>query len=322
MHQDTYVVLIVGAGRIGAFFDEPASDAVLTHAHAFSCHPRFKLLGFVDADPRSAELAATRWGGEAFVAISDAFARQTIDVVVVAVPDEDHLSILRELASYPFRLVFVEKPLATTVAGAESVIALYREKNIRMAVNYSRRYVPEFAALRDWISAGRMGCFIAGTGYYGKGTIHNGSHMIDLLRFFLGEISVETVISSICDWRDDDPTNSAILKPDIGGQFILLGVDCRLYTIFEMDLLFEKGRVRLIDSGFCLEESETGESQNFADYRVLTDPIRTQTGFAKALAMAAESISENLDKNIPLPCTGDDGVKTLAVCTAIIDGLR
>ena len=117
-----YSVLIIGAGRIGAFFDTPQSEAVLTHAHAFSSHPGFLLRGFVDAERREAERAALLWETEAFDTVTDAFARQEIDVAVVAVPDEAHYQILLELADHPLKLVFAEKPLAKSCAEAESSV--------------------------------------------------------------------------------------------------------------------------------------------------------------------------------------------------------
>ena len=61
-----YNVLIIGAGKIGAFFDQPGSENILTHAHAFSTHPGFKLLGFVDSNAGQAQKAVSIWGGEYF----------------------------------------------------------------------------------------------------------------------------------------------------------------------------------------------------------------------------------------------------------------
>ena len=46
----SFNVLIIGAGNIGALYDTPDMDKVLTHAHAFSIINGFKLLGFVDLD--------------------------------------------------------------------------------------------------------------------------------------------------------------------------------------------------------------------------------------------------------------------------------
>lgn len=318
----TFSLLIVGAGKIGAFFDTPQSDAVLTHAHAFSRHPGFRLIGFVDADRRQAESAAEIWGGEAFDSVNDAFARMGIDVAVVAAPDDSHCQLLQELAAYPLKLVFAEKPLAKTLAEAERIAGLYRECGVPLAMNYSRRYVPEFAALRDRIDAEEFGRFLTGTGYYGKGTLHNGSHVVDLLRFLLGEVSATTTLGGIRDWRDDDPSCSAFLELERGGSFVMQPLDCRCYTVFEMDLFFERSRVRLVDAGFVVEMQEVRSSEVYDGYRVLSGGETYATSLGGALTAAAASLYNHLTTGVPLPCTGDDGVRALEVCCNIIGGLR
>ena len=57
IHQPLNVV-IIGAGKIGAFFDSPDSSNILTHAHAFTANRNFRLLGFVDKDLNQAGRAA------------------------------------------------------------------------------------------------------------------------------------------------------------------------------------------------------------------------------------------------------------------------
>jgi predicted dehydrogenase len=319
--MQTFSLLIVGAGKIGAFFDTPGSEKVLTHAHAFSINPGFRLLGFVDADRQQAERAAEVWGGIAFDSIADAFAHEKIDVAIMAVPDDYHYDVLAELASHPLKLVFAEKPLAWTTAMAEDIVELCREHGVVLALNYTRRFVPEFIDLRDRITSGTLGRFLTGTGYYGKGTMHNGSHMIDLLCFLFGEMSVTKTIGAIRDWRDDDPTCSALLETAGGGKFLMQAVDCQSYTLFEMDMLFERGRVRLVDAGFAMEEFDVRDSELYAGYRVLSSGQRCNTGMGSALSVAADCIYRHLAQGKPLPCTGDDGLRALRLCSSILDGL-
>ena len=316
-----YSVLIIGAGKIGAFFDTPQSEAVLTHAHAFSSHPGFILKGFVDADRQQAERAALLWGTEAFDSVTDAFACHSIDVAVAAVPDEAHCQLLLELADRPLKLVFAEKPLAKSRAEAECIVQLYRERCIGLAVNYSRRFVHAFADLREKIAQGEFGRYLTGTGYYGKGTLHNGSHMIDLLCFLLGEPTGMTTLGAIRDWSDEDPTCSAVLEIAEDCQFIMQGIDSRCYTLFEMDMFFENARVRLVDSGFALELYSVIDSQVFSDYRVLSIGKRLAVNLNTALYEAAAGIYGHLSAGRPLACTGEDGARALAICTDILGAL-
>lgn len=314
-------VLIIGAGKIGAFFDAPGSEHVLTHAHAFSRHQGFKLMGFVDADHEQAKRAAQVWGCEAFASISAAFENSRIDAAVVAVPDDAHYSLLKELADFPLRLVLAEKPLTKSVRESQEVIQLYRNQGITLAMNYMRRYVPEFLDLKRKIASGNFGRFLVGTGYYGKGTLHNGTHMIDLLRFLLGDIAQTRTLSCIYDCYDDDPSCSAELAMTNGGQFLMQAVDCRCHTLFELDLLFESQRVRMVDSGFAMEMYSVKDSELYSGYRNLCLLEIQSTSLGKALLFAVENIHEHLASGVPVLCSGIDGLIAQQISSSIFEGL-
>lgn len=317
----SYSVLIIGAGKIGAFFDAPESEHVLTHAHAFSRHQGFNIMGFVDADYDQAKRAAQVWNCEAFTSIAAAFENGKIDIAVVATPDNTHYSIIKELAGFPLRLVLAEKPLTTSLNGSQEIIQLYHEHEITLAMNYTRRYVPEFMDLKCKIASGAFGRFLSGNGYYGKGTLHNGSHMIDFLRFLLGDISQTRTLSCIYDYFEDDPSCTAEFLMTCGGQFVMQAVDCRCHTIFELDLIFESRRMRIVDSGFTMETYSIKESELFSGYRNLCLLETRSTSQGKALLFTVEDIYEHLVSGVPVPSTGMDGIIVQQLCSAIVDGL-
>ena len=95
--NNKYNVIIIGAGQIGAFYDTPERAEILSHAHAFYKHRGFNLLGFVDVNKFKARKAAKIWGGGSYGDISSAFNNNRIDIAVVAVPDEQHGKILKQL---------------------------------------------------------------------------------------------------------------------------------------------------------------------------------------------------------------------------------
>ncbi len=308
-------VLIIGAGKIGALFDAPKDTRVLTYAHAFTANPRFRLAGFVDADILKARHAAGVWGGAAFSSVADVFKLEKIDVAVIATPDVAHAAVLDELSRYPLKLVCVEKPLAKTKKEAGALGGLYKSKGLPVLVNYSRRFVKEFRSLREKIASGAFGKFMTGTGYYGKGLLHNGSHMVDLVRFLLGEVKGGEISGSIVDFFDDDPSVSACLKLESGQDFFLHALDARIVTVFEMDLFFEAMRVRIVDSGFSIEESVFGESPVYSGYQVLLPGAASRTSLDRAMVQVVENIEGHLLHGDALLCGIDDGYKAVEICT-------
>lgn len=312
--EKEYNVLIIGAGNIGAFFDKPESPNVLTHAHAFTKIKEFNLLGFVDADSDKAEKASILWNTSYFKSLEEAFEKNRIDVVSVCVPDEYHYELLIKLSDLPIKLIFAEKPLAKNLKEAEEIINLYNKKNVKCLVNYSRRFVHEFEILKENIVLGRYGELICGNGYYGKGIMHNGSHLIDFLTYIIGEIKEFRTFNYNFDFYDNDPSISAILKFQNGGTFTMNNIPCSNYTIFEIELLFEKSRIRIIDSGFKIEINEVLGNSLFEGYRNLVKGDEINTSLGNAMENAVTNIYNNLSFNEELKCTLENGYRAIEIC--------
>ena len=320
--NNLYNVIIIGAGNIGALFDEPSSEKVLTHAHAFLSHEGFNLLGFLDVNEEKSRKAVSIWSGKVYSSLVDKFSLDKIDVVSVAVPDEYHYQILKELSKFPVKIVFAEKPLTKTLQEAEEISELYKKNNIPVVINYSRRFLPEIQKIKENIENGIYGNYVTGTGYYGKGIIHNGSHLIDLLRYLNLDIKKILPLDSISDFYEDDKSISAVLIFERNKPFYLQYIDCRLYTMFEIDILFERRRIRLIDSGFRIEEYEIQEDRIFKGYRKFTKVDDISTSLDKSLYSAVDNIYSYLTKGEKLYCLLEDGYKALETCIKIRERIK
>lgn len=321
MKRELFNTIIIGAGNIGALYDSPNSVNILSHAHGFSKHPGFELVGFIDIDSAKAKRAAKIWNCRFFKDIEEALSAESIDVVSIAVPDEYHYSTLLELLKLNIKFIFTEKPLAKTPVEAKDVISIQENTNIGIAVNYSRRYVPEFERLKHEISSQLYGKFITGSGYYGKGILHNGSHMIDLLRFLVNEIDSAIPIQSSYDFYKDDPSISAILNFIDGRKFFLQYVECKNYTIFEVDLLFERGRIKITNSGFNIEIYEIKESSIFKGYKNIFKIKEISTSLNNSIYYAVDNIYKYLTEGYKIDCDLYDGLKAVEICNMLKESL-
>ncbi|WP_306534108.1 Gfo/Idh/MocA family protein [Geobacter sp.] len=317
MTDATFNVLVIGAGAIGAFYDSPESENMLTHGHAFSAHPGFHLIGFVDCDLERARSAAALWCCKAFGSIEEAFQQEAVDVVCVAVPAEMHYPILKAISGYPLKAVFTEKPLTKTVAEAKEIVSIFAENQVPVCVNYRRCFVPEFEALRDKIKAGNFGKYMTGSGCYGKGFLHNGSHLINLLGYLVGDIKQHRILSQESDCFADDPSISLVVGFDADRLFTMLHVNCNHYTVFEADLFFERGRVRITDTGFRIQYQKTVDSDIFKGYRFLAVSEDLGTSLGRSLYHSADNIYEHLTVGRPLKCTLQDAFMTMLVCNKV-----
>jgi predicted dehydrogenase len=187
----SYSVLICGCGQKGCLSDAPSTantKKFLSYAHAVKEHPGFELLGFVDKDGEKGIKAIELWTGANYCCINHAMEFDRIDIAIISTPDETHYDILKQLADYSLKLVICEKPLCTNLQQALEIVELYRQKNIPILVDYTRRFIPEYQQMKAEIDAGKAGKFLKGYCYYNRGTLHTLSHFMDLALWFNGNI--------------------------------------------------------------------------------------------------------------------------------------
>lgn len=332
MPSHPHPTLIIGAGQIAAGYDTPTSPAVLTHAHAVSQHPNLNLLGFIDPTLSTAQQAASTWGGKSWASLDDFLASDAPrpHVMIVAVPDPLHVSVtldvLRLLPPDKPSVLILEKPLATSTAEAQPLLWLGdSHPQCHVIVNYQRRLLPRFHALREAITQGSYGKLLTGTGLYGKGVLHNGTHLLDWLRLLLGgqqgditKVQSSQVLGDTLTTLDPttaDRTVSGWVQFAQGGRILLNGIDSRALTHFELDLFFERARIQLLDSGFTLRITPAAESERFSGHTVVESPQALPdepTGLDRALVHLADAIVTALGTpNTPSPCSIDDAYQAL-----------
>lgn len=306
-----YSVAIIGAGNIAAGFDEPASKKILTHAHAVYDSDFFDLKGFFDVERTKAECASRKWKSDAYDSLEELVT--DVDVCVCCVPDKHHKAVLEALLGLDLKVIITEKPLADNLDDAKELHDCFIGKT-PIAVNYSRRYIPEFQELRKLLP--QYGRLLKGIAYYGKGTFHNGSHMVDLLRFLFGSIGdVKKMNQDLTD-KQGDPTCDALLN--VGDSTVyLVGIDSREVTIFELDLLFEKGRIRILDGGQKIEMFEKRASADYVGYYNYTLFKTLDVDYSEALVGLYKNVYGYLINKEELLCSIDDGFEILQVCSKI-----
>ena len=188
--------------------NEPLRGAVLGlgmmgrhHARILQSHPAMRLAGTVDP------------GGDRHRAVHDAAHVHTTvaellaapggapDFAVVAVPTEEHLPAVRELAAAGVH-VLVEKPLAATTDEARELIDIVRAAGVHAAVGHVERCNPALRELRRRVLDGQLGeVFLVATERVGPfpdrvrdvGVVKDlATHDLDLVRW-LGGSPVERV---------------------------------------------------------------------------------------------------------------------------------
>jgi len=137
VNNEKLQVAVVGVGSFGRnharVYKELASEGAV-------------LAAIVDTDISRARAVAAEFGGQAFGSVSDMLACfPAVKAVSVAVPTVTHLPTARELMERGVD-VLIEKPLAVSVAEADTLISLARQHGRVAQVGHLERFNPAVRA--------------------------------------------------------------------------------------------------------------------------------------------------------------------------------
>lgn len=316
--------VIIGCGRIGASYaDDPSFAGVFTHAGAYRACPGVELVALCDRDPEQLQRAGERWRiSLLFDDPTRMLAEIRPDLVSVCTPDATHFDVVRTvLTADRVRGMLAEKPLATCLDEGRELVCLARARGIRLAVNFGRRYCRRHQQLADEVRAGSLGRVRLVSGYYTKGTRHNGSHWFDLINWILGPPEQVTGVDRLRE-PGEDPTLDVTLSCPDGATAYLFACPTADYSIFEFDVIGGSGRIRVSDSGRRFEVADAADGVPTEGYRGLVVGEQHYDGLRDMTLAAVRDLVDAVLSDRPPACTGEDGLAALTVAEAALESHR
>jgi len=212
-------IAIVGCGLIGA----KRAAAAPPHSVGIVC----------DRERAKADALALRTGARAVETWQDAVAAD-VDAVVVATT-HDQLAAIALGAVKSGKHVLVEKPAAISADEARQTADAAAKRNVVVKVGFNHRFHPALRKARELVAQGALGELFFIRGRYGHGgrrgyerewrcrpelsgggeLIDQGSHLIDLSRWFLGDLMLEYAAAPTYFWKSpvDDNCFLALRSP-------------------------------------------------------------------------------------------------------------
>lgn len=185
---------VIGTGAIARAYE--AAFATMTSAH---------IAAVCDVSPVAAHEYAERVGCPAFTSVEALVASAEFDAAVVCTPPVSHEAIA-SLVLESGRHVLCEKPLSTSVDSARRMLACAERSGTILTMASKFRYVTDVKKARELALAGAVGELVlvenaftshvdmrdrwnSNAAISGGGVlIDNGTHAVDLLRYFLGNL--------------------------------------------------------------------------------------------------------------------------------------
>jgi predicted dehydrogenase len=194
----TYKAVIVGLTGIGARRpSEPGALPVYgtmprSHAAAYHRHPQTEVVAVCDIRPDALTGFQREWADvwpavRVYTDYRAMLAAEKPDLVSVCTPDHLHADITVDAASGGAKAILCEKPIATTLADADRMIAAAAANGALLSIEHTRRWSPIFLKARELIRSGDFGPLrgITANMYSPRAMLfRNGTHLMDMICFF------------------------------------------------------------------------------------------------------------------------------------------
>jgi predicted dehydrogenase len=138
-------VAVIGAGILGR-----------RHARVFHEMEGATLVAVASRGRDRAEAVAGEFGASAWTDVETMLLDVECDAVAIATPDHLHFDPVMT-ALRAGKHILLEKPLATSLPEAVTMVREAADRGLVLQVNYSQRRVPEFAWIREQIVGGAIG---------------------------------------------------------------------------------------------------------------------------------------------------------------------
>lgn len=227
--QKRYTASVIGLGRI-AFslgFDK-LREQPASHTMALLANRRIKIVSGCDTDMQKCykwqEYVERKQHSAVDIYKSaremfDIQKEKVSDIVVVAVNEDAHLDMALDAIEARPRLVILEKPVALNSKEGKRIREASLLYSVPVMINHERRFARDYRFAREYIAGGHIGDVQSvtaeldsslrvyspsedGTGAYSL--IHDGTHLVDITRYLLGNaMLVKPMLVNLTHCTDD-----------------------------------------------------------------------------------------------------------------------
>ena len=158
--------------------------------------PEFDLVAVCDLDAAKASYVARQYGAEAFTDVTVMLDKVQPHGVCVCGPPEMHYEVGKIVLGRGVP-IFIEKPPAPTLEQTRELARLARENGAWGMVGFMKRFAPANVVAKEYMGSAAFGgpssiSLIHGSGPYNdtrRMLMFNGIHMVDLARYFCGDVA-------------------------------------------------------------------------------------------------------------------------------------
>jgi predicted dehydrogenase len=236
---------VVGAGFMGRL-----------HGRLLAELPNAEVAGVVDTRPEVAAQVAEEMGTQAYPSVESLLdGVSDLDAVVVATPEPEHRPAV-EAAAARGCAVFVEKPIASNLDDADTMIEACERAAVPLMVGHILRHESAYVAMRQAVEEGRLGRLM--TAYARRNATIQEGHRLGGRTSVVQYLAVHD--ADLLLWYHDSPVESVAARA-VRGR-IAESYDTPDFVW--LWLYFADGALGIIECGWALPEGWGGWAEGTA----------------------------------------------------------
>jgi predicted dehydrogenase len=316
-----------------------------SHASAYANVPSTTVVGACDLVPERCAEFVQNWGStwpevKTYADYRQMLAEGQLDLLSVVTSDHRHAQIVVDAAEAGVKGIYCEKPIATTLADADRMIAACRANGVILSIDHTRRWRPVWHQARTLAQSGEIGALrriVATLAGPRAMLFRNGTHLLDMVCFF-ADSDPEWLVAELDDshrtygpvyagdgGRDPatDPGGSAYIHFKNGVRaFINASKDAA--AGWEFTLFCERGSFRVDDESGALQlalpakaVASTGRNVRALAVQASTTRGGLQAGLEELIAHV-EAAAAGQQPPAPLVSPPEAGRRVLEILLGIL----
>ncbi len=272
--------------------------------------------------------------------------KEDLDIVSICTWPPLHAEMTINSARSGVRGILCEKPMAVNLAEADAMIEACDEQCVKLAIGHMRRFSEPYAEARKVILSGAIGEVYFIHGVTVGDLLSDGTHIIDMIRFYAGDVPVNWVVGQV-DARGKRTRYGHYIEDSSISYFEF---ENGVRTFLEIGLPYGKQQSNFVQAGssVLLPQStmwwrkgakyttvyvhgsegriDVGERESpKLRYKGKGDidwKIPQLKGTIDPFAMQIGALIESIEKNTEHPCSGQQGRAALEIIMAVHESAR
>ena len=185
--SENYRVGIIGCGRIAG-----------RHANAYTTIDSTELVAAAEPDPeRRLKFDETHGIVSLYENYREMLANEELDIISICTWHPLHREMTVAAAESGVQAILCEKPMARNMGEADKMLKACEEAGTKLVIGHQHRFDPQAVNAKELVEGNAIGELRSIFGHCGSDLLNNGTHVVDLIRYLVGDSPIRWVMGQV-----------------------------------------------------------------------------------------------------------------------------